>query len=249
MKLWKQHFSRLPIVILCAHVLVLGYIADAPAEPFQNLGFEDAVVVPPLVDGWQAPVSQALPYWRTSNYLAGYVGYDTLSLGAVCVSIHDDLSNAMKPLKGQYSVFLQSGAGGPLGQPTSAYISQVGDVPSSARSLMFTSDDTEMLDRLIVSLNGTAIPMQLYSVGGTVNSYWGPMETFVGDISAFTGQMNVELRFEQTFDPAHPYRDSGSDLDAIHFSSLIVAEPSTLILLTVAALAASARIFRRRRVE
>ena len=198
--------------------------------------------------------SQALPYWTTDNYWPGYVVYDTLSLGSVAVSIQDGLgrngTKPMSPLQGQYSVFLQAGAGGPLAdQPASAFISQIGDVPTDAHSVMFTTDLTVDLNRLVVSLNGTAIPMQLFSTGDTVNPGWGPMETFIGDISAFAGQDNVEFRFTQTFDPANPYGGSAIDLDAIQFSPTIAPEPSTLALLTIAALVALAPLARRRVVR
>ena len=95
---------------------------------------------------------------------------------------------------------------------------------------MFETDMTACLDRFVVSLNGTVIPMRPYSEGVAVNSAWGPIETFIGDISAFTNQQDVELRFTVL---ANPYDSGIVDLDAIQFSSIVVPEPSSLVLLAV----------------
>jgi len=65
-------------------------------------------------------------------------------------------------LAGQYSVLLQNGSIN--GSPHDAWISQAGDVPCSARSLMFDSDLISAAN-LVVTLNGTPIPMSVFSVG------------------------------------------------------------------------------------
>jgi hypothetical protein len=152
------------------------------------------------------------------------------------------------PLQRQYSVMLQDGLADVGETSVSAYISQVGDVPSTMRSILFSSDRMVSFDRFVVSLNGTPIPMQLYSVGDTVNPSFGPIETFIGDISAFAGATGVELRFTNLAqDPSNPFSHGAVDIDLVRFSPKTIPEPSTLALLTVAALAASAGIFRRRR--
>jgi hypothetical protein len=90
-------------------------------------------------------------------------------------------------------------------------------------------------------LNGTVIPTSVYSVGDTVNPGAGPVDTYIGDIRAFAGQHSVELRFES---------NSGwNTLDGIRFSTTVVPEPSTLALLTIAALVALAPLARRRVVR
>jgi hypothetical protein len=81
----------------------------------------------------------------------------------------------------------------------------------------------------VVSLNGTVVPTSIYSVGPTVNAGDGPVDTYIGDIRAFSGQQNVELRFES---------NGWNTLDGIRFSTIVVPEPSTAVLLTVAALGA-----------
>jgi hypothetical protein len=86
---------------------------------------------------------------------------------------------------------------------------------------------------LVTSLNGTVIPMSLYSVGPIIN--FGPVETFIGDIQPFAGQQNVELRF------------TGSGvLDAIQF---VAPEPSTLLLLCVGAGSLCSYVCRHRRTN
>ena len=158
----------------------------------------------------------------------------TRSLDSVCTSIHDRNSPILKPLQGSYSVLLQDGLY--EGRLTNVLILQNDWVPSNARSLMFSTDTPWYLDHLVVSLNGRTIPMRLYSVGNTVNPSFGPIETFIGDISAFAGQYSVELMFTKLVqDMSNPNVHGMVDLDAIQFSTIIVPEPSTLALLCVAA--------------
>jgi len=248
----NEKTERTLAVLFCAAALALGWSARAVAEPFQNLDFELAnISQPPTSD---VSATDALPYWTCyGNYLPRVVLYDSETLDAPSISIHDGRSKYpgdFYPMEGRYSVMLQDGAGsGPTDPPLSVYISQVGDVPGDARSVEFTSDRMFTLDRFVVSLNGTTIPMQLYSVGDTINANFGPIETFIGDISAFTGTTSVELRLTKLVqDPSDPYGFSHGqvDLDSITFSSTIVPEPSSLLFLTVAALGTSAYIFRRR---
>ena len=90
--------------------------------------------------------------------------------------------------------------------------------------------------------------MHLYSVGGTVNSgyMFGPVETWIGDISAFTGSANVELQFEKLVHN-DPSDNSGYvNLDAITFSPIVVPEPSSLVLLAVVLLPLAGYCWRRR---
>lgn len=111
---------------------------------------------------------------------------------------------------------------------------------------MFKTDMAQYIDRLVVSLNGTAIPMRLYSVDDTVNSSWGPIKTYIGDISAFSDQQDVELRFTKLVqDPSHPYNYGVIDLDDIQFSTIVVPEPSSLLLLAIALIPLAGYCWRR----
>jgi PEP-CTERM motif len=151
------------------------------------------------------------------------------------VSIQDGLGSfvVMHPIEGSYSALLQDGYGTD-GQMQKAWISQIGDVPGDATSIIYSTD--KIFGSLVVSLNGTTIPMSLYSVGPVIDSNLGPVEMFIGDIRPFTGQQNVELRFTGT-----------GPLDDIQFTPMVVPEPSTLVLLTLAVLGTFAHIMRRRR--
>ena len=229
--------------------VALSCHAQALAAPFQNLDFESATIGT-IVNGYELPTSQALPYWTNDNWDAGYVGYDGCSLASTMVSIQDGLnpyqqgSVWMYPLQGYYSVFLQ-GSYVPKGAPWTsrdAWISQTGDVPSDARSLMFETDFAPDAT-FAVSLNGTPIPMSLYSLGPVINPNFGPVETYIGDISAFAGQQAVTLRFE-------PVSTDGlsaqADLDAIQFSTIVVPEPSALMLIVAGVLSLAGYFWRRR---
>jgi hypothetical protein len=236
-------------VIICSVFLSTCGTEDAMAAPFQDLGFESVVTGTTSV-GWPVPV----PNW-TSNI--GEILYDSMALDSVWVSVHDGLSSFygpnFQPIQGRYTVMLQDGYQSYPQPPVSASISQTGDVPSTARSLMFESDTLAYwgINSLQVTLNGTVVPLQLYSVGGVVNDGgwpFGTVDTYIADISAFAGDTNVDLQFTKLVqDPSHPNNHGAVDLDAIQFSSIIdTPEPSSLILLAIASLAASVYLFRRR---
>jgi hypothetical protein len=178
------------------------------------------------------------------------VAYDMLAVGSTAISVHDGLnpyypggSPIIYPLQGQYSIMLQNGSVDGI-SPQDAWISQTGDIPSTARSLMFSTDWMSVAN-LVVSLNGITIPTSLYSVGPAINANDGPVQTYIGDVSAFSGQQDVVLRFE-TVPTGSPYLGS-ADLDAITFSTTAVPEPSTLTLFAISAVATWAYFLRRRR--
>ena len=74
---------------------------------------------------------------------------------------------------------------------------------------------------------------------------FGPVETLAGNISAFAGSTNVELQFEELAnDPSNPFQPY-VNLDAITFSTTIVPEPSSLVLLAVGILSLAGYCWRR----
>ena len=233
MRCWKKEQLWLLIVFVGGAVFGFRNPGQAAADSFRNLNFEWAVIGTPV--DFQLPASEALPYWTNNNCYPGYVAYDTVALGSQAISIHDGLDPydtgfvMYRPIQGRYSIILQNSYWG-----THAWISQTGDVPGDAHSLLFKSEFGGV--GLAVSLNGTAIPMSVYSVGPVVNPGGGPVKTFIGDISAFSGQQNVELRFE-----------GGCMLDEIEFSSIVVPEPASLCLLAFGAIAACVYLITRRR--
>ncbi len=225
-----RRFPFYPLAIIVAVAVALCGPEAAVGAPFHNLGFESAVIGTPV--NFELPASQALPYWTASYGNPGYVLYDTVSTGVPAVSIQDGLTPyglplIMEPIQGSYSVFIQAGDD-PDGD---AWIAQTGDIPGNAQSLMYMTEAN--FSNLVVSLNGTDIPMSLYSVGAVINSYHGAVETFIGDIRAFSGQQDVTLKF----DVSHPgYGDQPATLDGIQFSPTIVPEPSTLALIVIGVL-------------
>ena len=194
------------------------------ASPFENLNFEDAVIGTPVDN--QLPSSEALPSWSNGNYNPGYVLYDQSARTSVAVGVNDGLSpnEIVQPFEGKYSVALLDD------QSTGAWISQTGDVPPDARSMLFSSDFIGGAN-LVVSLNGTPIPTSLYSTGPVINERFGPVKTYIGDVSAFAGQSDVVLRFEAV--PTGGPVWVAADLDAITFST--VPEPSSLALVAIGA--------------
>jgi hypothetical protein len=217
------------IAILFAWCVVC-WPASSAATPFHNLGFEFAVIDTPVNN--EVPSSDAIPNWNIYSYDPGWVLYDQMSAGSYCVSIHDGKGGIFdfNPLQGQYSLLLQTQFG-----PTNidAWISQTGDIPAGINSIMFLCDT---VSPPIVSLNGTVIPTSIYSVGPTVNASHGPVDTYVGDIRAFSGQQNVELRFES---------NGFNTLDGIRFSTVVVPEPTTLALLAIGAIGVLALVLRQ----
>jgi hypothetical protein len=239
MSVHRTHSMLLQLLRVSIVVLVCTGGKDARADPFRNLGFESAVIGTPINN--MLPSSEALPYWANNDCYAGYVGYDAMTLDSVGVSIQDGLapwgSVVMKPLDRNYSVLLQDGHYSPGGGSlTGAYISQTGDVPIWAKSLTFESDISAYINELQVSINGNVIPFSLYDTGHTVNSNWGPIKTYILDVSAYAGE-NVTLEFDKlVHDPSNPGSHSGVDLDAITFSTIPAPEPSSLALLAVGVL-------------
>ncbi len=97
-----------------------------------------------------------------------------------------------------------------------------------------------------MSLNGVVVPFTLYSTGGTVNSLYGAVKTYILDVSAYAGE-TVTLEFEKmVHDPTNPGSHGIVDLDGIAFSTFVVPEPSSLILLAVGVLSLAGYCRRRR---
>ena len=247
MKGWHNGSMRLLVTMVCVVVFVCVGMDNARAEAFRNLDFESAVIGTPV--NYEVPASQALPSWTCNSWDPGYVAYGTIALDAPCISIHDGHSGYLgdfNPLQGQYSIMLQDGADA-FGHTFDAWISQTGDVPINAKSLMFESDISTYVNELQVSINAVVIPFALYSVDGTVNSSFGPVKTYICDISSFAGETDAVLEFDKlVHDTTHPYNHGMVDLDAIRFSSIVAPEPSSLVLLVIGILSLAGYCWRRR---
>lgn len=253
MNSWTPHKSLLSGRSVFAVVLLIT-IGTASAEPFRNLNFEMAAIPINTPIATAVAASTALPYWTCGNSLGNYyskVFYDAAALEGGWVSVHDSQSRTLQPLDGQFSAMLQDGivgTGPPGGPPVitgDVWIAQAGDVPASAKSLLFTTDDGYNLDHLRVTLGGSLITMFLHSSHVPINGS-KPVETYIGDVSSFAGRSDVELRFTKLVqNPLYP-RPGSFDLDAIRFSSIVAPEPSAVALLSMGALVTSAYLVRRR---
>jgi hypothetical protein len=215
----------------------------ALADAFLNLGFESAVIG--TTENHQLLASEVLPHWTCKTSTGDYILYDTRAIDAYCVSIHDTFSKEMQPLVGQYSVLLQDGTDFNTMELVTASIFQTGQVPAWAKSLTFDSDIPTYINELQVSINGTVIPFSLYSTDGTVNSKWGPVNTYICDVSAYASE-TVTLKFEKlVHDPLIPNHGI-VDLDDIAFSTTPAPEPSSLAILGVGILSLFGYYWRRR---
>jgi hypothetical protein len=223
-------------VMIAGFVIGLPYPAQALATLFRNLDFESAIIGTPTFN--EVLASQSLPYWTNNNWHSGYLLYDDLALDSVCVSIHDGRHIPQwydfNPLQGSYSLMLQTSSQWASPPYAKAWISQTGDIPVYAQSILFVSD----WNCPIVSLDGVTIPTSVHLQGTVTNGGHGPVTTYIGDIRAFSGHQNVELRFESA---------GWSTLDAIQFSSILVPEPSAFALLVGAILGGIAYVLRRAR--
>jgi hypothetical protein len=199
------------ILLISTEVLIRGQ------GSFTNLGFEQGLVPqgPLPIPGWTAYIEEP----EIPLVLVNDVGFNTISLGGAAIILHDSNSPVFEPLRGRYSVSLNSSFGGPPFQ--SAAIAQTGQVPADAQSLRFIAKPWYGLQVTfagqVISITQVATSPERLVLGG--------------DISAFAGQTG-ELRF--TALPAVGF--GGGLIDSIVFSSQPIPEPSTWLLLGVGGL-------------
>jgi hypothetical protein len=211
--------------VLIISMLLSGTLGGY-SEGFMNLYFEQATIVAGPSGG--VITSNALPGWSASIYgfPQSVILYDDITLGAAAVSIQD--ANGHVPiLQGQYSVLLQGQF--PSTSPSdSAVISQIGQIPNSAKTLSFYG----VLGSLQITFNSHIIP---YSAIGSGLNY----TIYGGDVSGFAGQTG-ELSITAL--------NNGSGLvDNIQFSNQAVPEPGMFGLSALGALLLGWRVLKRRR--
>jgi len=216
----RQFCLRLSVIIA-----LWAFAGDcSSAADFQNLDFEQAQIQPaPGPPPQSIDAAAALPSWTvhysdntpvTVIYL-----YPQEPLDYTFVSL---IGPSYSPIQGSYSVEL-SAAFGP--QPSS--ISQIGDVPATARSIKLLMRAYQ--GRPVITLNGTPINLLPPSDGS------GSTITMVGDVTPFAGT-TAELKIScATAGFQFPKDENIFALDSISFSTAIVAEPSTAILTVIAA--------------
>ncbi len=195
------------------------------AAPFRDLDFESPIVAG--LTGSTVKTAYAVPGWtvRLGEQVQVNMYYNNQTLDAACASL---FSQGGPPVIGKYTFLMKAGLIG--GFPPDvvfgeASLSQVGDVPMSARSLQFSAliNDRDQFD---VSLGGHLEPVLELASG-----LWGV------DVTAYAG-MTLELRFRMNPDPVYPGDGLAVVLDNIHFSPdpiSSVPEPSAWALAGVGA--------------
>jgi len=207
---------------------------------FQNLDFESVVLPSPIPLPFM-PTSNALPGWAASPYgmsgpvvQTGSVLYNSQELDASAVGVWGP-GGAYQSLQGSYSVRLAGSTDG--ANPASASISQLGQIPGDALSLVFYSKPVTNIPGAFdgepvfeVMFSGQTIP--LIQIGSR-----GDYNIMSGDISGFAGQTG-ELSFTAL-------RNHVGWLDNIQ----IVPEPTSLSLFSAGVLLVGWRGFRKRRLN
>jgi hypothetical protein len=198
------------------------------AQGFQNLDFEAAVIAPPPANytpaGADNPISaaDALPGWTVyeDNTVCTAV-WGTPGLSITDVSLNFGQPFGYLSLQGVYSIGLSAYNLAP-GYYTSASIAQTGLIPEGTQTIQFLLRNYKLPsgnpagETLIVTLNGTPIPISVISTSGYVM-------TMAGDVSAFAGT-SAELKFTAP-------SESNYGMDFIAFSSAGVPEPSAFSLI------------------
>jgi hypothetical protein len=213
MKIMKQ----LPLVAF------LVFARGVSAQGFVNLDFESATIVPDTSSPYYPNAvyaSDAVPGWAVGGFLGpNEMFYNTISVGAPNVSIVSSANGFPSAIDGAFSVFLQGGD-----TPTpSAFISQTGLIPASARSLLFKAqaDGGAPINSLAVSVGGQNMSFSAISTGPNYTLYGS-------DISAAAGLIRL-----LTFSVQEGYQ---WNIDDIQFSASSIPEPSVFGLLTLGAL-------------
>lgn len=181
------------IKLVAAGLLVAGTSVTGFSQSFQNLGFEEAQLVP-VTPGYEGQV-QTVPafrwwhvYWDTN--LAPFVLYNNMFLDSAGVSILDTNFYVLPQVfQGKYTALLYGGyslTGYPYVRlPVS--IAQTGAIPASAKTLLF---DARMLSGgtdFAVSVAGQNLPY--FALASNTNYV-----LYGVDVSTMAGQTR-ELRF------------------------------------------------------
>jgi hypothetical protein len=199
-------------------LLLLSALGATGQSAFQNLGFENTTLTAILVNDFSLlyTTNATVPGWSWSPHETfGWgdpnttVSFNNMALDSPAVTLHG--TNSFYPaLLGKYSILLQGGSHLIPPQYASAWISQTGQVPVTAHSLIYLGASS-----LQVTFNGQSLlPFALETSATYIK--WGI------DISPYAGQLG-DLRFGVPGGRA-------SMLDGIRFSSNPIPEPSAFSL-------------------
>jgi hypothetical protein len=121
-----------------------------------NPGFDDGVIVPIFEPDTVKP-TEALPGWTASKGGTPlvFLFYNETALDSPWVSIHDNSDNfeLFRPIDGKYSVFIKGAT--PSAPELDASLSQIVNVPSTAKSVLFYARN---LNGLELSFSGQKLP-------------------------------------------------------------------------------------------
>ena len=205
------------IMIAWVSVTMVLAAASRGQGAFQNLDFEAAHNLP--VSGAPFATTNALPSWYAFSGInpLSTIPYNMFS-AVPQVGLYGSNSTVVS---GFFSVFLSNGGN----------ISQLGLVPTGARSLIFKVHST-YLPLLDVSLGGQSLAEVALSSGTDFNVYGA-------DISAFAGH-TANLVFFAPLGSSH-------FLDDIQFSPTAVPEPSSFALCLTGGIITARRLIRQRK--
>jgi len=181
--------------------VLLVLCRSGQAQGFINLNFEGATI-PNNPTYSDITATNLFPNWTVASY---YLVYNGISLSGGSISILS--TNSFSPIQGKYYVLF---AGGQFSNYGSISLSQTGQIPFSAQSIIFWGSMADMQ----VTFNGQ--PLDFLVTGSTAN-----YNIYTADISTYAGQTG-QLLFTV------PVFGGNATLDNIQFSPSPVPEPSAL---------------------
>jgi len=223
MKRVRRKFLPFKLTLLLLAVGTLAWrFATATADAqgtFRNMNFELAQI-PQTQPPGVVSAALAFPFWTVyyGTNQQTQVHWGEVSLGATEASLIGQTGQP-SAIDGGYSLSMYGGN-------VSVSISQVGQLPTDAVSLLFKAQYGGPGFQLIASIGGVSLP--IFDVSS------GPNYTLYGvNCSQFAG-MQEELRF--TIPAVGAHGPSAWDIDDIVFSTTPVPEPTTAALFALGGL-------------
>jgi hypothetical protein len=234
------------VTFVCLAWISLAFVQVAFGQAFKNLNFEQATIVsaPAGYTPFDAspPISaaSALPSWtvREDGIVCNAIWGEPKALDETAVALLTATNGFYPghvPLQGSYSLQFSAYAGAPPPYFHTASISQTGLVPATARSIQFLIKSPPAANGVIqatpiVTINGTTLSIFPQSTSAGII-------TMAADVSAYAGS-TVDLTFlcQGTLGSDFFHVENYFTLDDIRFSTQIVPEPSTFLLLGIGAI-------------
>jgi hypothetical protein len=215
--------QRLKTFLMAMALLLVGTFGGR-GQGFINFDFEQSVLTN---DAFNQTVS-FVPGWTAYIFGNGQenIRYNAISLGGAIVSMYDTNSMYATSIQGRYYIGLRAQSyynyfGDPFPFANNSAISQTGQIPTSAKSIVFWGS----MGTMQVYFNNFLLAFS--SIDSAPN-----YTVYAADISPYAGQIG-ELRFEALTQPVQQFSGlwgGGGFIDNIQFSTTAVPEPSTLAL-------------------